>query len=114
MYQKSILDNGIRVVSEAIPHVKSVSIGVWVNTGSRNEREDEHGVSHFLEHMVFKGTQHRTAFQISEEIDALGGGLGHRGSQRGLGGPVTGRGRRCRARGRSSGSRPSRRAAPVS
>ncbi|MDH4100596.1 MAG: insulinase family protein [Nitrospirota bacterium] len=75
MYQKSILDNGIRVVSEAIPHVKSVSIGVWVNTGSRNEREDEHGVSHFLEHMVFKGTVRRTARDIAIEIDSIGGEL---------------------------------------
>ena len=55
-YQKTVLSNGIRVVSEEIPHVKSISIGVWIDTGSRNETESTNGISHFLEHMVFKGT----------------------------------------------------------
>lgn len=75
MYQKSILDNGIRVVSETIPYVKSVSIGVWVNSGSRNEHDAEHGVSHFLEHMFFKGTVRRSARDIAIEIDSIGGEL---------------------------------------
>lgn len=73
MYRKLILDNGLRVVTEEIPTVKSVTIGIWVNVGSRDERRGEEGLSHFLEHMFFKGTRRRSAAQISREIDALGG-----------------------------------------
>jgi predicted Zn-dependent peptidase len=73
--RKDILNNGIRVVSERLPSVRSVSIGVWVNVGSRDERPGEDGVSHFIEHMVFKGTRRRSAEAISREIDALGGEL---------------------------------------
>ena len=75
MVRKDILDNGLRIVSERLPSVRSVSIGVWVNVGSRDERFGEDGVSHFIEHMVFKGTRRRTAEAISREIDALGGEL---------------------------------------
>ena len=58
-----------------MPHLETASLGVWVNSGSRDERHDEHGISHFLEHMAFKGTRRRTARQIAEEIEAVGGDL---------------------------------------
>ena len=73
MYMKKILQNGIRVVAERMTATKSVAIGIWVNVGSRDEQPGLAGVSHFLEHMFFKGTKHRSASQISQEIDALGG-----------------------------------------
>jgi predicted Zn-dependent peptidase len=69
------LKSGINVVTDAMPHLETASLGVWVNSGSRDERHDEHGISHFLEHMAFKGTRRRTARQIAEEIEAVGGDL---------------------------------------
>ncbi len=72
---KMVLDNGIRIVAEKMSGVKSVSIGIWVNVGSRDEAPDEHGMSHFLEHMFFKGTQKRSAKEIARKIDAIGGEL---------------------------------------
>jgi len=75
MYRKSILPNGVRVVSEAIPYVKSVTLGIWVGTGSRSEEEHNHGISHFIEHMVFKGTNNRSAKDIAETVDEVGGQL---------------------------------------
>ena len=74
-YQRTILGNGIRVITEEIPYLKSVSIGVWVTTGSRDEDPHENGVSHFIEHLLFKGTERRTAFDIAKEIDSVGGTL---------------------------------------
>jgi len=74
-YQKTILDNGIKVITEEIPYLKSVSIGVWVTTGSRDEQPHENGISHFIEHLLFKGTERRTAFDIAREIDSVGGSL---------------------------------------
>jgi predicted Zn-dependent peptidase len=74
-HQKTILDNGIKVITEEIPYLKSVSIGVWVNTGSRDEKPNENGISHFIEHLLFKGTERRTAFDIAKEIDSVGGTL---------------------------------------
>jgi len=73
MVQKTILPNGIQVVTEEIPSVHSVSVGIWVEAGSRDERSEENGISHFIEHMLFKGTQRRSARQIAKEIDAVGG-----------------------------------------
>jgi predicted Zn-dependent peptidase len=73
LYRKLILDNGIRLVTERIPTVKSVTVGIWVNTGSRDEEPAQAGYSHFIEHMFFKGTATRSAAEISREIDALGG-----------------------------------------
>ncbi len=70
---KTVLNNGIRIVSKKMPHVHSVSMGVWVNAGSRDESSSESGLSHFIEHMIFKGTEKRTAFQIAKEFDAIGG-----------------------------------------
>ena len=73
MVTKTILDNGIRVISETLPHVNSVSIGIWVANGSRHERRESSGVAHFIEHLLFKGTHRRSALDISREIDSLGG-----------------------------------------
>lgn len=75
MYLIDKLDNGIKVVMESIPYVNSVSIGVIVNNGSVNENEYNNGVSHFIEHMLFKGTKNRTAKEIAESIDNIGGQL---------------------------------------
>ncbi len=75
MITKTVLDNGIRVISEHIPHLHSASIGVWVSTGSRHEEESERGISHFIEHMLFKGTPQRSARDIAREIDSVGGVL---------------------------------------
>ncbi len=75
MFRKEILDNGVRVAAEKLPSVRSVSLGVWVDVGSRDERPGEEGLSHFIEHMFFKGTRRRSAEAISREIDALGGEL---------------------------------------
>jgi predicted Zn-dependent peptidase len=73
MYRKDTLANGIRVVSETLPKTRSVSIGVWVKVGSRHESKDISGISHFIEHLFFKGTARRTAKDIATEIDSLGG-----------------------------------------
>jgi len=73
VYNKTILDNGVRIVTEKVPYVKSVSVGIWVNVGSRDEDESEGGLSHFVEHMLFKGTSRRDALQIAKEIDQIGG-----------------------------------------
>ena len=69
------LPNGVRVITERMPHVRSVSMGVWIGTGSRHEKAEENGISHFIEHMVFKGTKHRSAEEIARSVDSIGGGL---------------------------------------
>src|SRR6202048_2978446 len=69
------LSNGIRIVTEQMPHVRSVSMGIWIGTGSRRETPEENGISHFIEHMVFKGTKNRTAEEIARSVDSIGGGL---------------------------------------
>lgn len=73
--QKRILPNGLVVISETMPHVRSVSVGIWVRTGSRRETPDQNGIAHFIEHMVFKGTERRTAEDIARSIDSIGGML---------------------------------------
>jgi predicted Zn-dependent peptidase len=73
MYRKDTLSNGIRVVSETLPKTRSVSIGVWVKVGSRHEPQELGGVSHFIEHMFFKGTERRSAKDIAIEMDSIGG-----------------------------------------
>jgi len=73
MYRKDTLANGIRVVSETLPKSRSISIGVWVKVGSRHEAPEIGGVSHFIEHMFFKGTGKRSAKDIAIEMDSLGG-----------------------------------------
>jgi predicted Zn-dependent peptidase len=75
MFKKDVLENGIPVVMEQIKGVRSVSLGIWVKAGSRNERPEQNGISHFLEHMFFKGTKKRTAADIAIDIDSLGGDL---------------------------------------
>ena len=74
-YQKTVLEDGIKVITEKIPYLNSVSIGVWVITGSRDEQPPENGISHFIEHLLFKGTEKRTAYEIAKEIDSVGGSL---------------------------------------
>jgi predicted Zn-dependent peptidase len=73
--ERATLGNGIRVVTEYMPHVRSVSLGVWIGSGSRIEHGPENGLSHFIEHMVFKGTKHRSAEEIARSVDSVGGGL---------------------------------------
>ena len=72
-YRKSVLPNGIRVITERMPHVRSVAVGVWVETGSRREPESRGGMSHLIEHLVFKGTATRSAEDIARTMDSVGG-----------------------------------------
>src|ERR1700693_3688825 len=73
--KKHALANGLVVITETMPHVRSVSIRVWVRSGSRREAPDENGLAHFIEHMVFKGTERRSAEAIAREMDSVGGML---------------------------------------
>ena len=73
MYRKEVLDNGLVVLTERMPAVRSVSIGVWIPVGSRQEEERRAGISHFVEHMLFKGTEKRSAEEIAADIDSVGG-----------------------------------------
>jgi predicted Zn-dependent peptidase len=73
MVKKETLPNGVRIVTESVPHIESVSLGIWVGSGARDETESNAGVSHFIEHMLFKGTETRTAKQIAGEFDFVGG-----------------------------------------
>ncbi len=73
--RKETLPNGVRIVTEEIPHVRSVSIGLWVGAGSRDEGQDNLGISHFIEHMLFKGTAKRSSKDIAEALEAVGGQL---------------------------------------
>ncbi|MEJ6781239.1 M16 family metallopeptidase [Aminobacter sp. Piv2-1] len=69
----SRLSNGLTVATETLPSVETVALGTWVKSGARNERDDEHGMAHLLEHMAFKGTKSRTAFEIASQIENVGG-----------------------------------------
>ena len=73
--QKTTLSNGLTIVTDTLPTVETVSLGVWVRVGSRYESADFNGISHMLEHMAFKGTEQRDARQIAEEIESVGGHL---------------------------------------
>jgi len=73
--EATTLKNGVRVISEEMHHVRSVSLGVWIKTGSRRETPEENGISHFIEHMLFKGTKNRSAEDIARSVDSIGGGL---------------------------------------
>lgn len=75
MYKKTVLDNGITVVTESIPYYSTVSIGIWWKAGSRYENIRNNGICHFIEHMLFKGTARRSAYDIAREIDAIGGSI---------------------------------------
>lgn len=74
-FNRTTLPSGVRVLTETIPSVRSVSVGVWVNAGSRDETHDEGGISHFLEHLVFKGTARRRGYQINQRMESVGGYL---------------------------------------
>ena len=73
--RKTVLENGLTVVTEHMPSVRSISIGIWLRTGSRAESEADNGITHFLEHMVFKGTRKRSAEEIARSADSIGGHL---------------------------------------
>ena len=73
--EMTTLANGVRVITEAMPHVRSVSVGIWIGSGSRRETPEQNGISHFIEHMLFKGTTSRSAEDIARAVDALGGNL---------------------------------------
>ncbi|PWB72857.1 peptidase M16 [candidate division GN15 bacterium] len=75
IYRKTILRNGLRIVTEEIPGVQSVALGVWVDVGSRNEQKAENGLCHFIEHMLFKGTKRRDAKALASALESLGGSL---------------------------------------
>jgi predicted Zn-dependent peptidase len=73
--EREVLPNGLIVLTEEMQHIRSVSIGIWVKTGSRHEEAEVNGISHFVEHMVFKGTKTRTAEDIARQIDSIGGNM---------------------------------------
>jgi predicted Zn-dependent peptidase len=73
--RKTTLSNGLLVLTERMPHLRSVSMGVWIDSGSRDETPERNGISHFIEHMVFKGTTTRSASQLAREVDSIGGNL---------------------------------------
>src|SRR6187401_3247770 len=75
MVVSETLPSGLRVLTESMPHVRSVTVGVWLTRGSRHESDPESGVAHFVEHMLFKGTTSRSAQQIAQQIDSIGGQL---------------------------------------
>jgi predicted Zn-dependent peptidase len=73
--EMTTLGNGLRVITEAMPHVRSVSVGIWIGSGSRREKGEQNGLSHFIEHMLFKGTTRRSAEDIARSVDSIGGNL---------------------------------------
>lgn len=75
VYNRTVLENGLKVITEAIPYVRSVSMGLWIDVGSRDESDSNAGVSHFIEHMVFKGTRNRSASEIASYLESVGGVL---------------------------------------
>ena len=72
---KTVLPNGMQIVSEKIESVKSVTVGIWAKTGSRNETDKQAGITHFLEHMLFKGTENRSSYDIALSMESVGGYL---------------------------------------
>ncbi len=73
--RRTALPNGLTIITEEMEHIRSITIGIWVKTGSRDEDKQWNGISHFVEHMVFKGTEHRTAEEIAREVDSIGGNI---------------------------------------
>ena len=71
--RKTTLNNGVRIVTKELPHAKSVSLGIWLHAGARDETIDQNGISHFIEHMIFKGTKKRSALDIARQFDSIGG-----------------------------------------
>src|SRR5580704_10641055 len=72
---REVLPNGLTIITEQMQHIRSVSIGIWIKSGSRDEDPQWNGISHFIEHMVFKGTKHRSAEDIARQVDSIGGGM---------------------------------------
>src|SRR6266571_7311154 len=72
---REVLPNGLTILTEEMPHIRSVSIGIWLKSGSRDEDPENNGISHFVEHMVFKGTTSRTAEDIARQVDSIGGNM---------------------------------------
>ena len=73
--KRTVLPNGLTILTEQDAHIRSVSIGVWVKTGSRHEDSEVNGITHFIEHMVFKGTRNRSAQDIARQVDSIGGNM---------------------------------------
>ena len=73
----SKLPSGLTVITDTMPHLETAALGVWAGVGGRDEKPDEHGISHLLEHMAFKGTERRSSREIVEEIEAVGGDHEH-------------------------------------
>ena len=73
--RRQILPNGLTVITEQMPHIRSVAIGIWLKSGSRDEDSEWNGISHFIEHMVFKGTETRSAEAIARQVDSIGGNM---------------------------------------
>jgi len=73
--RREVLPNGLAVITEEMEHIRSISIGIWIKTGSRDEEKEWNGISHFVEHMVFKGTQNRSAEDIARQVDSIGGNI---------------------------------------
>jgi len=73
IYKKTVLANGTRIITEGLSHAKSISLGIWVNAGSRDELDKDRGIFHLIEHMIFKGTKSRSALQIAKDLDTMGG-----------------------------------------
>ena len=73
--EMTTLANGVRVITEVMPHVRSVSVGIWISSGSRRETPEQNGIAHFIEHMLFKGTTSRSAEDIARSVDSIGGNL---------------------------------------
>src|ERR1700745_724406 len=73
--RRAVLPNGLTLITEEMKHIRSISIGIWMKTGSRDEDPAWNGISHFIEHMVFKGTKHRTAEEIARQVDSIGGNM---------------------------------------
>src|SRR5438128_10307097 len=71
--RREVLPNGLTVITEQMQHIRSASIGIWIKSGSRDEDPQWNGISHFVEHMVFKGTKHRSAEDIARQVDSIGG-----------------------------------------
>jgi predicted Zn-dependent peptidase len=73
--RREVLPNGLTLITEEMDHIRSISIGIWIKTGSRDEDKEWNGISHFVEHMVFKGTKHRSAEEIARQVDSIGGNI---------------------------------------
>jgi len=73
--RRQVLPNGLTIITEQMSHIRSASIGIWLQTGSRDEEPEWNGISHFIEHMVFKGTKHRSAEEIARQVDSIGGNM---------------------------------------